>query len=266
MREHLQRQSFLGPHSDDVLQKTVVAIIGLCGGGSHVVQQLAHVGVGHFRLFDHDASDETNRNRMLGLTATDAIANAQKTDVMQRLILGINPVADIELQPVRWQDSHWSLRDCTVIFSCVDSFIERSQLEAYARRFLIPLIDIGMEVSGESERHTISGQVILSLPGHPCMRCMGFLTEELLAREANDYGTAGGRPQVVWPNGTLASIAMGKFMSLVTPWHAELQPELYTEFDGNRQLVFPSRKLTALRGSPCEHYPGTASSVGDEAW
>ena len=53
----------------------------------------------------------------------------------------------------------------------------------------------------------ISGQVILSMPGHPCMRCCGFITDERLKQEAERYGAAGARPQVVWPNGVLASTA-----------------------------------------------------------
>jgi hypothetical protein len=38
---------------------------------------------------------------------------------------------------------------------------------------------------------------------------MGFLTEEKLAEEAARYGKAGARPQVIWPNGVLASAAVG---------------------------------------------------------
>jgi hypothetical protein len=71
-----------------------------------------------------------------------------------------------------------------VIFACLDSMICRTELEAFARRFLIPLIDIGMDVHESSGEFSISGQVMLSLPGKPCMRCMGLVTEEALAQEA----------------------------------------------------------------------------------
>ena len=50
------------------------------------------------------------------------------------------------------------------------------------------------------------------------MRCMGLVTDDGLAKEAAPYGSAGGKPQVVWPNGTLASVAVGFFVKLVTPW------------------------------------------------
>jgi len=35
------------------------------------------------------------------------------------------------------------------------------------------------------------------------MRCLGFLTQQRLDREENDYADAGINPQVVWTNGTL---------------------------------------------------------------
>jgi hypothetical protein len=37
--------------------------------------------------------------------------------------------------------------------------------------------------------------------------------------EAEKYGAAGSRPQVVWPNGVLASTAVGLAVQLLTPWH-----------------------------------------------
>jgi len=48
------RQNFLGPRAQDILVNTRAAIVGLGGGGSHIAQQLAHIGVGeraHRHLF-----------------------------------------------------------------------------------------------------------------------------------------------------------------------------------------------------------------------
>lgn len=265
MTSYLQRQSFLGPNSEATLGHATAAIIGLCGGGSHIAQQLAHVGVGNFVLVDHDSADDTNINRMVGLTRAGACSAANKTAVISDMIRGINPTAKITAITAKWQTEHALLRECTAIFGCVDSFAERDQLERYARRYLVPYIDVGMDVHGEPGRYSIGGQVILSLPGHPCMRCMGFLTDSVLGEEARRYGNTGGKPQVIWPNGTLASIAVGKFMSLVTPWHDELIPALYTEYDGNRLTAGPSRKLDYLVDRTCPHFTG-AEALGDIAW
>jgi len=265
MHERFDRQSFLGPDSQRGLRATRVAIIGTCGGGSHVAQQLAHIGVGHIYLFDPDQVDETNCNRMLGLTRADIRAKRLKTHVIERLVKAINPDINVVPIPKRWQDESDPLIECDTIFGCVDSYIARDELERFARRFLIPYIDVGMDVHGSPGRHSISGQVILSLPGELCMRCLAFITDQRLAEEAKRYGQAGGRPQVVWPNGTLASIAVGKFMALVTPWHTRLCPPLYTEYDGNRMQAFPSAKLDVLAETVCWHYDASGS-LGDVDW
>ena len=74
-------------------------------------------------------------------------------------------------------------------------FAERRELEIACRRHLIALIDVGMDVYvvGD-EPPRMGGQVILSMPGAPCMTCLGFLNEATLAREAGAYGDAGPRP------------------------------------------------------------------------
>jgi hypothetical protein len=265
MREQFLRQSFLGPDSERALGDARVAIIGLCGGGSPITQQLAHIGIGHLYLFDPDHADESNRNRMVGLTRDDAQRSALKTDVMLRLTKAINPDIEVVAIPKRWQEQPDLLKECDAIFGCVDSYIARDELERFARRFVVPYVDIGMDVHGTPPTYAISGQVILSLPGELCMRCFGFITDQRLVEEAKRYGDAGGRPQVIWPNGTLASIAVGKFVSLIAPWHRGLIPPLYTEYDGNRMLAFPSLKLRALSGCVCDHYT-QSGSLGDVEW
>ncbi|MEQ1597232.1 MAG: ThiF family adenylyltransferase [Casimicrobium sp.] len=259
---NLNRQSFLGANSTAVIRAARVAVIGLCGGGSHVAQQLAHIGVGNFKLIDDDNADDTNLNRMVGLTALDVLKQAHKTDVIERLVKAVNPDANVKLFPTKWQQCATELRDCSAIFGCVDSFAQREQIERFARRFMIPYIDIGMDVFGESGAHFISGQSILSLPGHACMRCMGFLTEALLDQEAKKYGATGGKPQVVWPNGSLASAAVGQFMSLLTPWNRQTVAPLYLEYDGNRCTVQPSKRLTCIHSNICTHFDGE-NALGD---
>lgn len=262
MHDRHSRQSFLGPSSKEILQACKVAVVGLCGGGSHVVQQLAHIGIGALRLFDHDTADTTNSNRMVGLSRVAAEAEVLKTDVMRDLVHAVNPDCDLNVYPTKWSENHLEMRSCTAIFGCVDSYAARDELESYARRYMIPYIDVGMDVSGEKEHHFVSGQVIVSMPGHLCLRCLGFITPERLGKEANDYGAAGGKPQVIWPNGVLASTAVGKFMSIVTPWSKGLQTPIYSEYDGNRMTVSTSNILAALAGRQCSHYDGE-NSVGD---
>jgi hypothetical protein len=264
MSDRSKRQTFLGQDNDTIFAQTIVAILGVCGGGSHVAQQLAHAGFRRFRLFDPDHVEEPNLNRMVGSGPQDADDKALKADVIRKLILKIQPDADVEVLPALWQRHHVALRDCTIALGCLDSFGQRDELESYCRRFLLPYIDIGMDVHELLDgQFSISGQVITSLPNAPCMRCMGFITEERIAREAERYGAAGDRPQVVWPNGALASTAVGIAVSLLTPWHrGPLVP--FIEYDGNRHELRPSSVLSVVRGRACPHY--RVDNVGDPFW
>jgi len=101
----LDRQSFLGPHSDNVLAHLTVGLVGLGGGGSHVAQQLAHMGVGKFVLVDPDIVEHTNLSRLVGGTADDAEQKRLKVDVAARTIRGVNPNVEPTRQSSDWQEA-----------------------------------------------------------------------------------------------------------------------------------------------------------------
>ena len=136
---------------------------------------------------------------------------------------------------------------------CVDSFSERQQIEACCRRLLVPYIDIGMDVHA-GDPPAMSGQVILSAPGGPCMFCMHFLTEEKIGREVANYGAAGGRPQVVWANAVLASSAVGIAVNILTGW-TKAAPPIYLQYNGNDGTLTPHVRLGYIAPGPCPHYP-----------
>ncbi|OGA48888.1 MAG: hypothetical protein A3F74_27685 [Betaproteobacteria bacterium RIFCSPLOWO2_12_FULL_62_58] len=258
------RQSFLGEASEQIHTASEVAIVGVCGGGSHIAQQTAHVGVGRFLLLDDDHTDDPNLNRMVGSEPKHAEDKTPKVEVIRDLILRINPKAIVRAVGGKWQDHHLLLRDCTAVFGCVDSFLAREELERYCRRFLLPYIDVGMIVTSVGDHYAISGQVVTSLPGQPCMRCIGFLTDKILADEISRYGAAGSRPQVIWPNGVLSSTAVGLFIQLLTPWHRGELP-LYLEYNGNTSTLTPSRLAEGARSRPCPHFSGL-QDIGDTFW
>jgi hypothetical protein len=261
---NLERQRFLGPESETVLDRLHVAVIGLGGGGSHVVQQLAHLGVGNFSLFDADLLEDTNLNRVVGATEKDVERATPKTSIALRLIKGINRTARVQAIRTKWQAEADRLHECDVILGCVDSLVERAQIEATARRYLIPYIDVGMDVHLVEEHYAVGGQVMVSLPGHACLRCMGIISEDVLGAETAHYGEAGPRPQVIWINGVLASLAVGSLVKLVAPWHGNQMPAL-VEFDGNEQTVEHSQKLRLLTDRVCVHFT-QLSDFGDPFW
>jgi hypothetical protein len=248
------RQSFLGKNSTSIFENIRVGIVGLGGGGSHIAQQLAHIGVKNIVVFDDDKIEDSNLNRLVGGQYNDLEIEAQKTSIANRLILGILPTANVVEIQEKWQSHPEELQKCDIVFGCVDTYIARQQLEAECRRYLIPFIDIGMDVyqSNPNEYH-MSGQIILSMPGMPGMQSMGFLTEEKLAVEAAKYGNVGGRPQVIWPNGVLASSAIGVFVDIVTGWSGQKGKLIYLSYDGNAGTLTQHLRLSFIDNTNCEY-------------
>lgn len=292
--KRLDRQSFLGPDSDMILEAAIVGIVGLGGGGSHVVQQAAHLGIGGFVNVDPQNIDVTNTNRLVGGTLADACGRPakhglfrslrslvryltrlaggaldyvdcepSKVGIAARIIRGLTPHARIVSVCGKWQSAAERLKSADVIVGALDSFRERDELERFARRYLIPYIDIGMDVHPLSGNggFLVSGQVVLSTPGGPCLRCCGLITDERLKEEAKRYGAAGGRPQVVWSNGVLASAATGLLTQLLTSWYPDPPSFVYLEYDGNKGTLSRSQRMKTLEGQSCRHHP--SDETGD---
>jgi hypothetical protein len=205
-------------------------------------------------IMDHDHVEESNLNRMVGSRHEHVVQRTLKTTVIGDMIRAINTSVQVTCVPTRWEENHELLRNCKVVFGCVDSFLARDQLERFCRRCGLTYIDIGMDVSNVPAGYSISGQVVVSIPGRPCMRCLGFLSDALVTAEVQRYGSAGGRPQVVWPNGVLASTAVGLFVQLVSPWRKQ-ELELYVEYDGNTPSLSRSRMVEVAQGRECLHFP-----------
>lgn len=254
MSERYERQSFLGPDSQSRLARARVGLVGLGGGGSHVAQQLAHLGFEELLLVDPDRVETSNLNRLVGATEEDADQGVRKVDVAERLIRAVNKRAHVTKIARRWEEAPEHLRSCDVLFACVDTLRARDELEKLARRYLIPLIDIGLDVHTiEPEPPRMTGQVFASIPGGPCMRCVRLLHDDALAGEAAHYGDAGGRPQVVWANGVLASTAVGIAVDVLTGWTRAARSAVYLCYDANEgTLTVPSRLAAAPR--ECPHF------------
>lgn len=254
------RQSFLGPDSEERISRCTVGVVGLGGGGSHIIQQLAHIGFQRYVVYDNDLVEESNLNRLVGARSIDVPAEAQKLHIAKMMIYGLQARARVRGFACKWQENPEPLRECQIVFGCVDSYQGRQELEIACRRYLMHYIDIGMDVHG-NERPVIGGQVILSSPGGLCMSCMGFLTDEKLAEEAARYGNAGSRPQVIWPNGVLASTAVGLAVDLLTNWTRRNRTYAYLTYDGNEATVRESATIRNLRSTICPHF--SPREVGD---
>lgn len=250
------RQSFLGQDSEQLLLGTTVGVIGTSGGGSPLAQQLAHVGYGRVHLIDPAPTQEHHSHRLIGVSTAAIRRGWPKAKVVRRQMLRAHPQGKIFAHVARWQKVATILNSCDLVFTCVDGYLAREEIERYLRRHLIPMIDIGMDVAKASGGFLIRGQVIVSMPGSHCMRCFGFIRDDLLRDEAAKYGEAGENPQVVWPNGVLASTAVGIATSLLLPWQSGIKPCPYLIYNGNTFELTASPRLGHVSGH-CPHFPSS---------
>ena len=78
--ERFDRNEWLfGKVGQRILRQSRVAVVGVGGLGTHVVQQLSLLGVGAIDLIDHEDLDATNRNRYIGAWHSDPIPGYRRS-------------------------------------------------------------------------------------------------------------------------------------------------------------------------------------------
>jgi len=168
-RIYQNQRLLIGGKGQEVLRCTRVAVVGLSGGGSHIVQQLAHMGIGEIVGIDEDRVEQSNRSRMIGSSALDAFFRRRKISVMCRLVRRINRHVRFVGVPhnVPKQEAIDSLKTSDIVVGCVDNYHAKADLQELTWRYLIPYVDIGLlirPVEG-GERVTIGGNVGTFIPG-----------------------------------------------------------------------------------------------------
>ncbi len=131
----------LGAGSTEILSGKTVAVFGLGGVGSYVVEGLARSGIGRFVLVDHDVIRPSNLNRQL--IATHGTLGRPKVEVMHDRILDINPAARVETHFSTYgipgldglDFSAWSY-----VVDCIDMVTAKLLLVENARRAGVPII------------------------------------------------------------------------------------------------------------------------------
>ncbi len=123
------------------LQQATVAVFGLGGVGSYVVEALVRSGIGHLILIDDDVVSVTNLNRQL-IATWDTIGQP-KVDVCANRALSINP--NIKLTKKRLFVSketihELNLEDCDFMVDAVDTVTAKLLIIETAHRAGIPVI------------------------------------------------------------------------------------------------------------------------------
>ena len=88
-------EALLGEGASTRLRKCHVAVLGLGGVGSYLVEALARMGVGHLTLIDKDVYTESNLNRQL--YALPSTLGRKKTEVAAERVYAIDPTIEVTL-------------------------------------------------------------------------------------------------------------------------------------------------------------------------
>ena len=94
LNQFSRTELLIGKQAIEKLKQAKVAVFGIGGVGSYVVEGLARAGLGNFILVDKDIVDVTNINRQI--IATTKTVGKLKVEVAKQRILEINPSAKIE--------------------------------------------------------------------------------------------------------------------------------------------------------------------------
>lgn len=121
-----------------------VAVVGVGGVGSWVVEALARSGVGSLTLIDADHVSESNINRQL--PALGNTLGRAKIDVLAERVALINPNCRVNgMDCFVEQDNLAQIldKDYTWVVDCIDNFRIKAAMIAYCRRNAISIVTAG---------------------------------------------------------------------------------------------------------------------------
>ena len=218
----------LGKEGQALLSDLRVGVVGAGGLGSHVIQQLVHLGVGHVVVVEPDSVAESNLSRLVGAYRSDARLGRKKTKVFRRLgrNLGSDTTIVEVVRSVTDAAGAVPLLGCDLIVGCTDNHWSRSVLNSIAYQYYVPVLDLGVELQAGG---AAGGRVTWLAPGTPCLWCLGILDPERvrveqLTLEARQTEVERGyvedlvdsAPAVVSINGVIGSLAVTELLARFT--------------------------------------------------
>ena len=133
-------EALIGKESQEKLKKAKVAIFGIGGVGSYVVEGLVRAGIQKFILVDNDTVSLSNLNRQL--IATTKTIGKPKVEIAKQRILEINPEAEVEIYQEFFLPETEGILDKTVdyIVDAIDTVTAKIELVLRASKLQIPII------------------------------------------------------------------------------------------------------------------------------
>lgn len=140
LNQFSRTELLIGKESVGKLNNAKVAIFGIGGVGTFVVEGLVRAGVNNFILVDNDKICLTNLNRQL--IATHKTVGKYKVEVAKERILEVNPNANVEIYKEFFMPNSKELLDNTVdyIVDAIDTVTAKIELVVRANKLNIPII------------------------------------------------------------------------------------------------------------------------------
>lgn len=141
LNEFSRTELLLGEEAMKKLKESTVAVFGIGGVGSYVVEALARSGVGKFVLFDNDEVSLTNINRQL--IATRKTIGRKKVEVMRERIADINPNAEVEMNACFYLPENadrFDFAEYSYVVDAVDTVTAKLEIITRAKEKDIPVI------------------------------------------------------------------------------------------------------------------------------
>ena len=140
MNQFSRTELLIGKDGIEKLSNAKVAVFGIGGVGSFVVEGLARAGVSNFILVDNDEVDITNLNRQI--IATYKTIGKPKVEVAKNRILEINPNANVEIYKEFFMPESEGILDNSIdyIVDAIDTVTAKIELVVRAEKMNIPII------------------------------------------------------------------------------------------------------------------------------
>lgn len=217
-----------GDEGQSRIAEATFVVVGLGGTGSIVAAQLAHLGARRMIFIDPDSIEPSNLSRIVGASLGDV--GQPKVSVAAAMVRRVNASATIEVHQRSVLEIDPSvLLDADVIVCCTDGHGSRHLLTEAVQQFIVPVVDMGIEIQPGNYDSRAGGGVRVLLPGRACLHCMGVLDgalvreeflpdDELETQRRLGYLRSGATPApaVIALNGVVASLAVVEVCNLLT--------------------------------------------------
>lgn len=133
-------EMLIGKENIEKLKNSKVAIFGIGGVGSYVLEGLVRAGIGNLVLVDNDEVSISNINRQI--IATHKTVGEPKVEVAKQRTLEINPEINIEIYKEFFSSDSREFFDNTFdyVVDAIDTVSSKIELVIRANKYSVPII------------------------------------------------------------------------------------------------------------------------------